>query len=242
MHFDTRLACRSSCTSCEVRHISDWAGLPHHAAEIVSRVKRRRSLAEGAVLFAPGDANAGLYCVCSGIIGIRMAHENGTEALIALAFPGETLGARAFLRNAPHKTTAEALSPVELCMIQRRDALRLTQRAPEVHMALVERCLAAMDAAQTELLHNAALSNQARLCRLLHRLCRLEHAEDACDVQLKLPMSRHDLAGMLGIQPESLSRLLRRLIDDGLIELSGRRILVHRVDRLGEGAGLDPCT
>jgi CRP/FNR family transcriptional regulator len=77
---------------------------------------------------------------------------------------------------------------------------------------------------------------------LLHRLCRLEHGEDACDVRLKLPMSRHDLAGMLGIQPESLSRLLRRLIDDGLIGLSGRRILVHRVDRLGEGAGLAPCT
>jgi len=241
MAFDPPATCLSGCTACKVRHVSDWAGLPRHAAEIVSRVRVRRSLRRGATLFAPGDSNAGLYCVSSGIVGIRMAHENGTEALIALAFPGETLGARAFLRNSPHRTTAEALTPVDLCMIQRRDALRLTQQAPEVHMALVERCLAAMDAAQTELLHSAALSNRARLCRFLHRLCLLDHDDEACAVQLRLPVSRHDLAGMLGIQPESLSRLLGKLTDDGLVTLSGRHVMVASVAALRTEAGLEPC-
>lgn len=241
MASDPNASCVSGCSSCQVRHISDWAGLPRAAAEVVSRVRVRRNLPRGAALFSTGDANAGLYCVASGIVGIRMAHENGTEALIGLAFPGETLGARAFLRNGPHRTTAEALTEVGICMIQRRDALRLTQSAPEVHLALVERCLSAMDAAQTELLHSSALNNRARLCRFLHRLCMHEYPEDARDVVLRLPMSRHDLAGMLGIQPESLSRLLGKLADEGLIALSGRSLQVASVTALHGEAGLEPC-
>lgn len=240
MPFESPLACQTGCTFCEVRHKSDWAGLPPRAAEIVSRVKLRRSFPEGAVMFAPGDQSSGLYCVSSGVVGIRMAHENGSEALIALAFPGETLGARAFLRNGQHRNTAEALSAVEACMIQRRDAVQLTEQAPEVHAVLVKSCLAAMDAAQTELLHNSALSNLSRLRRVLHRLCRLEQSKDSGEVRLRLPMSRLDLAGMLGIQPESLSRLLRKLTDEGAITLSGRYMTVHRVDLLEDRNGLQP--
>lgn len=226
------VACQTGCAFCEVRQTSFLAGLPAPAIAHVNRVRQRRTLPEGALVFSSGDQSAGIYCVSRGVVGIIRGHENGTEVLVALAYPGETLGARAYLRNGTHRTTAKALVAVDICMILRRDVLRLALLAPEMEKALIEICLGALDDAQTELLHNAALSTIERLRRVLYRLCGGARSAEARDLKLRLPMSRAELAGMLGIQPESLSRLMRKLTAAGLITLSGRHLTVHRPDLL----------
>ncbi|MDP2740296.1 MAG: Crp/Fnr family transcriptional regulator [Pseudorhodobacter sp.] len=229
---------QTGCAFCEVRLKPFLAGFPTRAIEHANRVKQRRTLPEGAVVFSSGDQSAGIYCLSRGVVGIFCQHENGTEVLVALAFPGDTLGARAYLRNGTHRTTAKALVSVDLCVILRGDALQLAELAPEMEKVLIERCLAALDAAQTELLQNAALSNTQRLRQVLYRLCGGACCANARDLQLRLPMSRVELAGMLGIQPESLSRLMRKLTAAGLITLSGRHLTVHRPDLLGAGDGI----
>lgn len=217
-----------SCTGCVVHGRSDWASLPPHTARILDRVKHHRSLRVGEALFWEGDRNTGVYCLSSGVIGLRMVHSNGTDVLVSLAWPGDTLGARAFLRNGSHRTSAVALTDAGVCTIRRRDALRLTQDAPNVHLALVERCLTAMDGAQQELLDAAARSTRARLCATLLRMNRAIGGGR----ELTLPVSRADLAGMLAVQPESLSRLFRKLKDDGVIRYSGRNVEILSMARL----------
>lgn len=213
-----------SCARCQHEGAAPWNGAPAHWIETLARLRRRRGLEEGEALFRQGDANAGLHCINEGIFGLSMLHENGTEVMIALAYPGDTLGARAFLRGAPHQITAVALTGAAVCTVQRRDALKLTQDAPSVHLALVKRCLADMDRAQNSLLEQACLSNRARLCRLLADLLD-RHGERAGETHVaQLPVSRGTMAGMLGIQPESLSRIFSRLKKEGLIGLSGRHV------------------
>lgn len=47
-----------------------------------------------------------------------------------------------------------------------------------------------------------------------------------------LPMSRIDLAGMIGVQPETLSRLIMRLRSEGLLRLRGRVIEIPSLSAL----------
>lgn len=235
---------RSSCLSCPVRGRSDWSSLPQREAMVIDRMKKPRRLNQGAVLFAQGTRNMGVYCVSRGLVGLRMTHENGTDALVGLCWAGQTLGARAFLRNSEHRTTAVAVIDTEVCMIERRDALRLTVEAPTAHMALVGRCLEAMDEAQSGLLENAALSNRDRLCRLLLRLAYSGLQEivmplPSGGLALNLPIARGDLAGMLGVQPETLSRIIARLCREGLLRLRRRVIELPSPPALAESAGLD---
>lgn len=55
-------------------------------------------------------------------------------------------------------------------------------------------------------------------------------------IEVDLPISRTDLASLLGIQPEPLTRLLRRAGGEGLIEIRGRRIAAPRQIRLRDAA------
>lgn len=244
-HLETVKSC-CGCLACPVRSRSDWSTLPQREAMVIDRMKRPRRLPAGAVLFAQGRPNTGVYCIRRGLVGLRMTHENGTDALVGLGWAGQTLGARAFLRNSEHRTTAIALIETEVCTIERRDALRLTVEAPTAHMALVGRCLAAMDEAQAGLLENAALSNRHRLSILLLRLAysglpQVVAPLASGGVALSLPIARGDLAGMLGVQPETLSRIIARLRQEGLLRLRGRVIELPSLRALAGEAGLpDP--
>jgi CRP/FNR family transcriptional regulator len=51
-------------------------------------------------------------------------------------------------------------------------------------------------------------------------------------VEFKLSMSRQDLGDYLGLALETVSRLLSRFQDDGLINVHGRQIVLRDVDRL----------
>jgi len=224
------------CTECGVRHTSDWSRLSGADLDSVNRIKAWRSLAEGDVLFHQGDENQGVFVVASGLFAQRILHENGTDVIVALAGPGDTLGARAFLRNSPHATTAMALVPSSVCAIRRQDAVRLTRDAPAAHMALVACCLKALDRSHVDLLHNSALGTRARLAALLLRFC--DGRATVGPVLIQVPLSRPDLAGILGILPESLSRLLRQLREEGLLSVSGRNFEILSLERLTDLAGV----
>lgn len=225
------------CRDCGVRDKSDWSCLSGTDLDRVNRIKIWRSLAEGDVLFRQGEKNEGVFVVASGLLAQRVLHENGTDVIVALAGPGETLGARAFLRNSPHATTAMALLPSSICAIRRRDAVRLTRDAPMAHMALVACCLKALDRSHEDLLHNSALGTRARLAALLLRFRDDRGAVGPC--LIRVPLSRPDLAGILGILPESLSRLLRQLREEGLLSVSGRNFEIACPERLTDLAGGD---
>jgi len=226
------VASRSACDACTACERSALAGLPPRFQGIVDRVKVVRDLARGDVLFHEGAPMDGLHCVGSGVIGLRMLHPNGSDVLVDLAYPGDTLGCRAFLRGGSHGTSAVALTDARVCTLRARDALRLAREAPDLRAGLIRHCLEAMDRAQATILRAAAMSNRQRLCHLLLRLLRTHGDVVDGAVTAQLPLSRADMAGMLAIQPESLSRLFRRLREEGLIDCSGRTVRVRSLAAL----------
>lgn len=213
-----------SCAECPYGRHTPWKDVPPQRLAILDRLRRRRGFDSGTALFRQGEPNEGLHCISQGVFGISITHRTGTDVMIRLAYPGDTLGARAFLRDAPHRTTAVALTEAAVCTLARRDAVQLTRDAPDVHQELVGRCLAEMDRAEASIVEQACLSNRARLCRLLSDLLERHGEPTGTKLVARLPVSRGTMAGMLGIQPESLSRLFSRLKGEGLIALSGRNV------------------
>lgn len=224
------------CGDCPSGPLSDWSrSAPLEALELAGIVVRK-NFASGECIFRIGTFSQALYCLGSGLAGLRMLHPEGTSVLVDIVGPGDLLGTRAFLRNGRHRTSAEALTPVRLCKLPRSDAQRLVDTHPQLHRRLVQRCLDALDASQQAMLNAAALSNRDRLLHLLKRL--IEHCRKAGlsdHSRSRLPLSREDIAGMLGVRQETLSRLLGRLKEDGLIEVSGRHIVLRNTESSARG-------
>lgn len=218
-------ACNSAgCRTCQPGPLGDWSLVDPEHSRVLERIIGEQRYTKGESVFRAGVGNSGIYCIAEGMVGLRLLHESGTSVLVGIAYPGDLIGTRAFLRNGPHRTSAEALSEVRLCKIPGVEARRLMRDHPALHQRLVRVCLDSLDASQEAMLQAAAMSNGDRLFQLLSRL--LQHCgshDNAGRLQAHLPISREDIAGMLGVRQETLSRLLKRLKQEGLIDISGRQ-------------------
>ena len=223
-----------SCSGCPVGAHSEWAALTMSERDMLDAGKTGCEVPAGQVVFREGDDCRGVYCVESGLIGIRKTDSAGNSVLLGrMANPGDLLGYRPFLAGEPHRGTAEALMPSVVCFIDGATVRRLLERNPALGKRFLQLASRAMGAAEEGYFESLSLTARARLAHLLMVLKeRFGVPQDDGGLVLHLPFSRRDLAALIGTQPESLSRLIRDLSADGVAEFSGRTVQVRDIDRL----------
>jgi CRP-like cAMP-binding protein len=55
---------------------------------------------------------------------------------------------------------------------------------------------------------------------------------DDGEIELSLPMTWQDVSELIGARPETVSRAVHVLIDDGVIESVGRKVVIRDLDKL----------
>ncbi len=212
------------CAKCAFSKGSIWQPVERSAMSVLTHGFTRKSLIADEVLFEQDDQNEGVFCVSAGLLALRTHHPNGTSTLLKLAYPGDVIGFRSFLANARHKTEARALLPSRVCIVAHRDADRVVRGNPSVLTRMAARCVSEIDSNHDRIISAATRSNKKRLSDLLLRLMEA-HGEQVGDkIHMQLPLSRSDLADLIGVQPETMSRLFKRLKDEGVFVVSGRDI------------------
>jgi len=221
------------CRLCHVGRRSDWHDLDETTAGLLARGQSRREYGSGEVVFAQGDRNDGVHCVSGGIVGIRRLDANGNSVLLGLAYPGDTIGYRSFLIGSEHRTSAEALGPSLVCHIDGATMKLLLARIPALGLRFLRRSIGELEHAHDTLLRQATQSNRHQLVHLLLILVQRHGRRHANGMQsIDLPVSRRDLASMIGARHETISRIIGRLEIDGVAQFSGRQVTIPSVEAL----------
>ena len=224
------------CGKCAFYQTSVWQPVKAGAVAVLTHGFTRKPLAANQVLFAQGEENQGVFCVSAGLIAVRTHHANGSSTLLKLAYPGDVIGFRSFLTTMPHKTEARALLPSRVCIVALPDANQVVRENSSVLARLTARCIYEIDRSHERIIAAATVSNKQRLADLSLRLMKTHGVRVGEQMQMHLPVSRSDLADLIGVQPETMSRLFTRLKEEGSFTVSGRNI------QLPAGfAGLNPA-
>lgn len=193
---------------------------------------RRLRVARDAPLYRCGDAVNGLfYAVRYGSFKTYRADAGGRLRLAGFQLGADMLGLDAIgLRQ--HSCTVVALEDSEVCEVA-SDGMH----GKHQHNAALQRLfhgVLSREIAREQYLAMLLRNTRAdqRLAAFLLQLSWRYAARGYSASQFRLAMSRIDIADLLGLTPESVSRLLYRFKQSGLIELSGREI------RLRDAAGL----
>lgn len=228
----------ADCSICHVGRRSDWDGLEESARALLVRGLSRHEYGSGEVIFAQGDANDGVHCVSAGTVAIRRLDARGNSVLLGLAYPGDTIGYRSFLAGSEHKTSAEALGPSVICHVARSTVTALLEAAPSVGVHLLKRSIGELEYAHEKLFRQATLSNREQLVHLLLILVQRHGRRlDNGARLIELPISRRDLASMIGTRHETISRIISRLEADGVAYFSGRQVTIPSVETLTSEIG-----
>jgi len=219
-----------NCFTCQTRDRTEWCALSDDELKLLDQGKMSREYLPGEVIYREGDPFTGVFCVESGLVGAWKVDAGGNEVLLRLSHPGDTVGYRSFLSGDDRHNTTEAMEPSIICFIATQTVRSLVDHNPTLGLRFLQHATRDLDAAEEKVLQNAALTVRARFAHLLLVLKDRYAVDDENDgLIMNLPLSRQDLAAMIGTRPESMSRAIRSLEDDNVAHFSGRRVHVPRV-------------
>ncbi len=208
-----------------------FAGLEPDAFDQMVAATTPRQLAKGEILFHRGDNAEHFYFIDTGLIELSLISASGEKKTLEVVGPGRTFGeAVAFMREHKFPVTAEALADSELCQIPNRSYVDLLQSNSGACMRLLADISRHLHARVREIEHLTIQNARSRLVSYLLDHISETTSGDTATVKLNLP--RHVIASRLSITPETLSRLLRNLTDEGLISTEDRIVFIHRLTDL----------
>jgi len=221
------------CAECPVLCRAVWNALSEEQLAFLSCGTKTRNYRRGETVYAVGDANSGVYCISEGSLGVRRMDAEGNWIMLQLAYPGQALGYRSFLRSGRHRTSAEALEPSRVCHIKADRIAKLLKEDPTLGLQFLQRANSELETIQMALMQNLALTNRQYFVHVLMVLLKHHGSENADgSYSMQLPLSRRDLASMVGTRQETLSRIIKRLEADGLASFSGRQVHFADIDAL----------
>ena len=229
----------SDCFTCQNRSRSEWCILADEDLKRLNKAKIVKNYDAGETIYYEGDPCTGIYDLEAGVVAFRKYDLEGNATLISLAYPGRTLGYRSLLGGGNHVTSAETIKPSQVCFIEKSVVWDLIDRNPALSQRFLKRVSKDLGRATERYHQELTLTVRHRLINLLLILNdRYGTAEDADKATIELPLSRQDLAALIGTRPETLARTIRVLRNSDLAHFNGRQVAIPRLDKLLNELGL----
>lgn len=189
--------------------------------------------ARGELLFARGQRAAWFYVVLVGWVKIFRTTAEGRESVVHVFTRGESFAEAAIFAGGDYPVSASAATPARLLAVPADPFLSVLEEEPRV----ARNMLAAMSRHLRELVMALEqLQAHSASQRLATFLLDLMPSDDA-SADLHLPIDKGLIAARLGMKPETLSRALAALREEGL-EIRGEHVHVPDVGTLRRLAGL----
>ena len=210
-----------ACATCPVKDRAACSALDPDERGELAELGRHRSLEPGEVLFAEGESNDACATLISGALKIRSLDEEGTERVLSLIHPAGFAG-ELFAPLA--RFDVISLTNSEVCLFSRRQYEEAMERFPALGLALLRRSSEELFGARALMAMVGRRTARERVAAFL--LAMAEAASDSpCHPapRFDLPLSRAELAGLLGMTIETVSRQFSALEKQGAIRRNGLR-------------------
>jgi CRP/FNR family transcriptional regulator len=183
---------------------------------------------EGDHIFREGDPFNLIAAVRVGTVKAYVTDREGREQVLGFFLPGEFIGLSA-ISHSKYPCNAVALDTVELCCFSFPDIAALASRVPGLQQRLFSLLSEGINKA---LLLAGNFTADERMAAFLISLSRRYAARGFSANRFTVSMTRTDIANYLRLASETVSRVLRRFQDQGLLRVERRDIELLKPDEL----------
>jgi len=209
-----------------------FSTLPDDDLRMLGSLAVPRRYPKRTAVFREGERADGFFVVAAGKVKVFKLSEDGKEQVLHVLESGQTFAEAVIFEGGVYPAHAETLSDADLLFLPKRPFLELLERHPKVAvrmLASLSRWLKRM----TDLVENLSLRDvEARLVFFLSEELKSRGIAPKDGASLELPVSKNVLAARLGTVPETFSRTLKKLQDEGLIAVRGKQIRILSAERL----------
>jgi CRP/FNR family transcriptional regulator len=203
-------------------------GLPAKHLDELRRIAIEKEYRKGDTVFMDGDPGDGFYVVLAGKVKVSKVSAEGKEQILHIFGPGEPFGEVPVFAGKPFPANAQTLSKSILAFFPKSRFIALIHANPSLALNMLA-VLSTRLRQFTVQVENLSLKEvPERLATYLLFLSR----EQANPDQVTLPISKGQLASLLGTIPETLSRIFAKMTTAGFIKVEGKTITIRDPDEL----------
>jgi len=204
----------------QIRKIPLFGNLPDDVLKIIDRILVRREFNRGGHIFSEGSESTGFYIVINGRVKVYKLSADGKEQILHIVKQNELLGAVSAFAGGPYPAHADAMEKTEALYFPRDEFLELVKTEPSVVMNMITN-LAFRLHMFTRMIEDLSLKEvPGRLAAYLLYLC----DQHGCSDSVEIDITKGQLASLLGTIPETLSRILKKMSERDILQVSGRTI------------------
>ena len=186
-------------------------------------------LAPGQLLFSQGDPANAIYWVAEGIVKLFRASPQGDEKVIELVGANRLFAEAVLFMGGQFPVNAAAQTSARLVAIDGREFKAWL--AQDVSRCF--RLMSGMSARMHKLINEIdGLTLMKGADRLLQYLLDHSDPDETGRHKVELEAPKQIIASRIGVKPETLSRLLHKLADQGCIEIQGQTLYMCDPDAL----------
>lgn len=187
------------------------------------------------VLFREGEPNTYLYLLREGQLKLTTVTPDGREQIIGLGLPGHLLGFHS-MHDTVHTYTAETLTAVQLCKIRRADMVDVLRQNPSVMLRVIDMLNEELNRAQLLIRLLGQKTSVEKVAAFILSLAPLG-LRNGSPTELPLPLSRQEMAELLGLTVETVSRHMSEFKREGILDAPRGHVRILNAERLQRLAG-----
>ena len=182
----------------------------------IAYISKSMNYSRGESIYNQGSRSNDLYIVHKGKVKISRVNKDGKEQVIRTLEPGTFMGELSLFSENMHSDSATVTENTEICQLNGDAFKKLLSEIPSISLKLLEAMSKRLDETEDTVESIGTLDVEARIASKILELSNNMN-------QFKLPYAKKDMASLLGMSSETLSRKLREFEELGYIGLKGQR-------------------
>jgi len=217
-----------------LRQVPLFASLSDDELATIAPLFRELQVDRHEFVFFEGDPPRWVYIVIEGRIKLLKYSEEGKTVILHLLHPGEMFGGVAAFGRRPYPFSAQALILSRVLRIAGPDFHAIMTRHPDVSDQVIRELAARLIEAHETMKNLAVERVEQRIAHLLLKLTRHDAERGAEPLTIGIPLTRQDIAEMVGTTVETTIRVFSKWRKAGIVGSRDGKVVILDPVRLDE--------
>lgn len=209
-----------------LKKVPIFAELSEEELEMVAKMVKTRKYRKNMFIFTEGEPGEAVYFVKTGKVKISKMVEDGREHVIHIMQQGDIFGEVVLFNGGNYPATSEVIEDAEIGVLRNEDLENLMRQNVDIAIDMLKIMSRRLQSASSQIRDLALKDALSRTAGLLLKLSEAFGTETEEGVVINLSLSRQELANMVGLTRETVTRVLSDLKRTKVIQTDKNQITI----------------
>lgn len=218
------------CNQCQnglcVSKVDIFKSLSHEDLVEIVKLTGHRSYIKGDFLCHEGDDLASLFIINEGKVKLSKFNAEGKEQILNILTNGDIFGEYHLFSQVPYNFSAVALGHAKICTLAKKHMDYLLEKHPTISQKILIEVSKKLIDTENLAQKLSSVNTDSKVAYVLLSLAEKYGVDLGETIEIKIPITREEMANYAGLTRETMSRKLSVLEKEGIIQSNGNKVII----------------